>query len=401
MHYCPQCGARILAQARFCVECGQQLPAAGASTIERARPQDNVRTRVAAAELTTLWPFITIFGALAIFGVLMAVLILRQIPERDRLLASAPAATTETADSGQLPSNHPAVKLPKEAIAFIQETENKARARPNDLAAWDRLGDVALRAATIDSSYYPLASEAYAHVLSRDPDNLSALRGVGNIDFDQRKYDAAIAAYEHYLLRKPDDPDVRTDLGTMLLTSGSPDQAVLQYKRVLEAHPKFFEAMFNLGVAYQQIDPAQARAAFTQARKLAPDDQTRNRVDEMLASLSNGPGPVVTDSANGSKSPAVDEAPPTNFRAAVERTMRDLPIAGDKVQILQWASDTRVKVLMNHFPMDQMPPFALAKFTNDLKSGLERDKNQYKVSTPVTLEICDAASGRVMRSITE
>ena len=68
----------------------------------------------------------------------------------------------------------------------------------------ERLGDVSLRAADFDP-LLPEAAEAYAHVLKANPDNLDALRGIGNIDFDQRKFDEAIAAYEHYLARKPDD----------------------------------------------------------------------------------------------------------------------------------------------------------------------------------------------------
>ena len=63
---------------------------------------------------------------------------------------------------------------------------------------WNRLGTVALRASLFDQSYFRLASEAYGHVLELDPDNLEALRGIGNLNYDRQKYDQAIAAYEHY-----------------------------------------------------------------------------------------------------------------------------------------------------------------------------------------------------------
>jgi hypothetical protein len=56
---------------------------------------------------------------------------------------------------------------------------------------------------------------------------------------------------------------------------------------------------------------------------------------------------------------------------------------------------------MNNFPMDQMPPFAAAKFTADLKAGIDRAKGTYKIATPVEIDLCDAASGRVMQSVTE
>jgi tetratricopeptide (TPR) repeat protein len=309
-------------------------------------------------------------------------------------------------ESGQLPPDHPALHLSKEIVAFIKETEDNAHAHPDDSAAWERLGDVTLRAAAFDPSYYTTAAEAYSHVLKTSPDDLDALRGIGNIDFDQRKFDAAIAAYEHYLAQKPDDPDVRTDLGTMLLSSGAADQAVRQYQRVLESHPNFFEAAFNLGVAYENRSPADSRAAFARALKVAPDDRARSRVNQEVAALGGGNGAGMTGAASmGGTAPpgatAQAGSAPTDFRGAVEQAMHDLPIAGSKVQTVQWDSDSKARVLMNNFPMDQMPPFAAAKFIADLKAGIDRAKGTYKVVTPVQIDLCDATSGRVMQSVTE
>jgi tetratricopeptide (TPR) repeat protein len=351
-----------------------------------------------------LGPFAAVFGALVVFGTLIAYLVMRQLPARDRLLASAPPVQSASAapnENGQLPADHPNVKLPKDALDFIAQVENKARSNPNDLDAWNKLGDVTLRAAVFDPKYYQTATEAFSHVLKLDPDNLGALRGVGNLDFDQRKYDAAIAAYEHYLSRKPDEPDVRTDLATMYLSSNAADQAIQQYKRVLEAHPNFFEATFNLGIAYSQTgNPADARTYFQKALKLAPDDQARGRVNQMLASLSNPNSP--TDLAGGPPSAQANTgAQPANFRGQVEQVMRDLPIAGNKVQAVEWTSDTKARVIMDNFPMDQMPPFAAAKFIADLKSGIEQAKTAHHVTAPVQIDICDAGTGRIMKTVIE
>jgi len=85
----------------------------------------------------------------------------------------------------------------------------------------------------------------------------------------------------------------------------------------------------------------------------------------------------------------------------MERMLRDLPIAGPKVATVQWSSATRARVLMDNFPMDQMPPFAAAKFVSDLRTGIGDVKSAHDVRTPVEVDICDAASGRVMQSVTE
>src|SRR5579863_77414 len=405
MRFCPQCGCTLIPNARFCAECGTPLRA---ETTPRARGDKAGGAAVGsdAGASPTLAPFVAIFSALIVFGSLVSWLILRQLPARDALLAAAPPQVSVAAAEGdQLPANHPKVALPRDALSFIAEVESKARRQPRDLAAWDQLGDVTLRAAAFDPAYYAKAADAYAHVLKIDPENSDALRGIGNVDFDQGKPDAAIAAYEHYLTRKPDDPEVRTDMATMLLSSGAADAAIAQYKRVLEAHPNFFEANFNLGVAYGNSNNPAARAALEKALKLAPDDQARNRVNQMIASLGSASaagGPELADNAAASVSAAPDTQPsPTNFREAIEQTMRDLPVAGDKVQSVNWNSTSEARVLMNNFPMEQMPPFAAEKFIADLKAGVDRAKATYPVTVPVRIDICDAADGRVMQSITE
>ena len=85
----------------------------------------------------------------------------------------------------------------------------------------------------------------------------------------------------------------------------------------------------------------------------------------------------------------------------MEQMLRGLPIAGPKVNSVQWPAPHDARVLMDNFPMDQMPPFAAAKFLGDLKSGIDNVKTSHKVTSPVQVDICDAATGRVMQSMTE
>lgn len=438
--FCPQCGAGLLPGAKFCAECGDNLanyaanlppapvapatvpvapvavpiapvqaPAARGAGIASA-PDNSAAADPAGAN--SIMPFAAVFVGILAVGTVVAILIMRQLPARNRLLASAPpsaASGVTTAGGEQFPPGHPQVQLPKEALDFIAKLQTKADAQPKDLAVWDQLGDVLLRAAAFDPSYYPSATAAYAHVLKADPENLDALRGAGNIDFDQRKFDEAIAAYEHYLSRKPDDPDVRTDLGTMYLSTGNADQAVIQYRKVLALHPQFFEAYFNLGVAYGQMNRmADAKSTFAAALKIAPDQDARDRVNQMVASLNGAgaesgvaPAGAVAVGVSGSSQPTAVAGTPATFQGAMEQMLRNLPIAGPKVQAVRWSSPTAARVLMDNFPMDQMPPFAAHKFLADLKAGIDQVKSSHQISAPVEVNICDAASGRVMQSVTE
>ncbi len=408
MRFCPQCGAPVIAGAKFCVECGTPLstsaaPAESAAGAASAAPAAPAAPRISRA-------FAVVFGSILVIGLAASALILRKLPQRQRELASAAA---RGGAPGNLPPGHPQlVKLPDEARKFIADLQAKAEAAPKDVAAWNRLGDVAERAAMFDQSYYGPAERAYAHVLKLDPDNLDALRGVGNVDYDRHHYDEAIAAYEHYLDRKPDDPRVRTDLGTMYLSSGSTDLATVEYKKVIAKNPKFFEAYFNLGVAYaEQEDKPAARSYFLKARELAPDDRTRGEIDQMLASVGGAGGEAAVASegagassgagapgAGGAAEAAVGSS--ATFQGAFEQMVRALPIAGSKVHAVQWTGASRARMLMDNFPMDQMPPFAATRFLDDLKSGTRDVMNDHHVRGPVTVEIADAASNRVMRSVT-
>ncbi len=378
MNFCPECGSAVQPGARFCVNCGQQL---SATAPERAP------TRISRA-------FAAVFLGVVVAGLAVAVVLVQR--HRSETARQQSAQTSEN-----LPPGHPRIELPAKARDFINKLQAQAKSQPRDVALWDRLGTVALRAAYFDPSYYPMASEAYAHVLEIDPENLEALRGIGNLNYDRQKYDEAIAAYEHYLKHKPDDPDVQTDLGTMYLYTGNADQAISRYRKALSLKPDFFDAYFNMGVAYGALnDAAQARSALGQALKLAPDQQTKSKVNELLANLGAAPPGAGGAVANASAGQTAPSAPANSFQGQIESVVRGLPFAGPKVQSVRWDAKNKATVLMNDFPMDAMPPFARRKFLDDLGSGIADAKKQYHFQGPFELQIADASSGQVMETVT-
>jgi tetratricopeptide (TPR) repeat protein len=423
-----------MAAAKFCIECGRPLGGAAPSAGSGGGGGRRAMMESANQTLRNLpltWAFAGVFVFITIVGLGLAAWIHYTTPEAVRArvaggegegagasnIAPATNAMTGTAGGnapGQLPTGHPKIELPTEARSYIDKLEKDAKSKPQDIEAWNKLGTVSMRAAMFDDIYYAKAEDAYAHALKLDPDNLEALRGIGDIDYDHNKYDEAVAAYEHYLKKKPDDPEVRTDLGTMYLYTGNADQALVQYKKALQSKPDFFQAYYNMGVAYAEGNKqAEAREALGKALTLAPDDNARTQVKQLIAKVSGTGGGAETASAATGAAPPAGGAPaaassasapaaaPATFHGEVEQVMRNLPFAGPKVGSLQWAGDLKGKVLMNSFPMDQMPPFAKAKFLGDIKSGIETAKKDHKVTGKVTLDIVDGASGKVMDSITE
>jgi tetratricopeptide (TPR) repeat protein len=403
MRFCPQCGAPLMAGAKFCVECGRPLDkaAVAAGPSEPSGAEQSVRMMPLTAA------FVGVFIGITVVGLGAAAWIMLRPPDIVRSnAATAPPPSAQASNqsanasggAGELPAGHPKVELPTEARSFIDKVEKDAESKPNDVAAWNRYGAVAMRAAMFDASYYSKAEDAYAHVLKLQPDNLDALRGIGDIDYDHQKYDQAVAAYEHFLKLKPDDPEVRTDLGTMYLYTGNADQAIVQYRRVATEKPNFFQAYFNMGIAYaQENKQSDATASLNTALKLAPDDNTKSQVRELLAKINGAPAPA----PGGASAAAASSSPPGSFHGAIEQMVRGLPIAGPKVGSVQWASDTKARVMFDNFPMDQMPPFAKDKFMSDLKAGIDSAKKSHNVSGPVEVDLVDGSTGNVMQSVTE
>ena len=58
---------------------------------------------------------------------------------------------------------------------------------------------------------------------------------------------------------------------------------------MLAEDEKFYQAQFNLGIAYaQKGDATKALASFARARELAPDDATRQQIDAMAERTTSG-----------------------------------------------------------------------------------------------------------------
>jgi cytochrome c-type biogenesis protein CcmH/NrfG len=477
MRFCPHCGAPLLAGAKFCVECGRALDVSASGAGESGTP----RGIAPGGRNTITTAFVLVFVTITLVGLGVAAWIMMKTPEvvREQIANAPPPAVAPGAEAsgsgpgttpnaapdqnvtanpaaggsqnGGMPPGHPTIELPTEARSFVDKIERDAIAKPKDVTAWNKFGAVAMRAAMFDQSYYGKAEEAYGHVLKLEPDNLDALRGIGDIDYDKQHYDEAVAAYEHYLKKKPDDPEVRTDLGTMYLYTGNADQAVVQYKKAVASKPGFFQAYYNMGIAYAQMNkPTDAAATLNKALTLAPDDTARDQVKTLIAKLSgapaagaaaagapkasasmhaaaaatpaaakisttpaaaiaakspaaaSSPAPSPAMAAKSSASPAAVKSPSEDdFHDAVETMVRGLPIAGPKVTTVEWPDKLKAKVFMDHFPMDEMPPFAKTKFLTDLKAGIDSAKKDNNVSSPVEVNIVDGASGNVMETITE
>jgi len=308
---------------------------------------------------------------------------------------SSPGTSGQASTGGSaLPQNHPEITLPEEAKKILADLVDKANAAPQDVKAWKTLAEAQARAARLDSSYRSAALSSYRHVLELDPKDLDALRGVGNVYYDFEEFDKAIDYYQQYLALNPDDPNVRTDIGTMYLYSNNADRAIAEYQAVIAKRPDFFQAYFNLGIAYQEKgDTRQARELLVKAKSLTTDKAIQERIDQVLAQFSGG-SPASASTPTPSPSPT----PPTN--APLSPLFRSHDIMGPRLNRIEWLATTKARVLFQNFPMSAMPPEMRARFLEKLRTQISEAKSANHINDPISIELLDTETNQVMDTLT-
>jgi cytochrome c-type biogenesis protein CcmH/NrfG len=369
--FCAQCGASLLRDARFCTACGASVGAAP-------------WRRLLADALPRLAPGLVLATVIGL-GAITVGLGARWAPP--------PNVPPPRGQAPGMPPGHPPVEIPPEVRKAIEKLAANAEANPDDREAWRQLGFVQYRAGQVDPSYLDAAVATYTHLLAGDPNDPDALRALGNIAYDRDDPQTAIDFFRRYLAQKPDDLGVQTDLATMLLATHQIDAALQMYRAVLQADPTFFQAQFNLALAYRATgDQAQALAALRRAHDIAPDANARNRVESVLAQVSGTP---VASAATPGTSVA------GNLRSEVEAVFRAHPIVGPRVDRIDWPAATELRVVVREFPMEAMPQPVRETFIRRIRGGLGASKTRHGVTDSLRVELVDAGSGQVMEVITE
>jgi tetratricopeptide (TPR) repeat protein len=407
--FCTQCGSGFVEAARFCTGCGApRLDVGAAATAARpAAPQGPAAVSVPGdpSPLNRYAPLLVVLAvAVLVLGtVLLGLLSPKKAPEivqRQGAAAPGQPAPGELPPGAEMPQDHPPLSIPEQVKQAIADLEKKAEANPQDLQTWTHLSEVLYRAGQIEGSYFDGARRAFEHILGIEPENLEAVRGLGNIAFEQNATDVAIGHYKKYLEKKPDDLSVRTDLGTMYLSANNVEEAVRTYDGVLKEEPTFFQAQFNLAIAYRTAGQDEAAlAALRKAREFAPDDDTRNQIDQLLA---RADGSAAAAAAPQGQAPAA--AAPAgggDFRSSVETIFRTHSILASKVQRFDWKDDTNLTAVLTGFPMTQMPPDMRNMFLTRMKERIAAAKKERGVEATVTIDLVDFESGEKMDSIVE
>ena len=348
LKFCALCGAKRAPGASFCGNCGRRLAGRspwGAGLFRRG----------------TFW-----IAVIAVTSLLLIWFSLGPAPEKqDANLAVGSNGSANTVEDSRRQA------LERAAVG-------------GSAGALMDLVDYYLQQSSTDPTLKSKAAHSLHLFLERFPDHPYALRLLGNIYFDLKMAKLAQQTYQRYLDQYPKDVNVRTDFGTVLLAQGKVDAAIDTYLQAIQEVPDFYNALFNLSIAYDRKgDPVQSGIYRQQAKAV---EQTKGRV--MPPQLDLPRLPASGDDVAG-KSGSYPGGNGDSAKGELERFFRTHPIIAPKIEEYQ-VTGTTALLLLRNFPMESMPEAMRQSLEAKLLVALEQDKQL------TNLELRDATDGRLL-----
>jgi tetratricopeptide repeat protein len=128
--------------------------------------------------------------------------------------------------------------------------------------------------------------QGYKAALAKNPKDLDATIGLGNLEFDSGQWDHAIDYYTRALSIDPKNADVRVDRAIAYHASGKNDVAVKELRQVTRERPDHKNAWLNLGVVSHELgDRAGALRAWQRYLELDPQGEHAASVRQEIESL--------------------------------------------------------------------------------------------------------------------
>lgn len=255
---CPRCGERLPEGYYRCDACGAYLvpvPAGGAAHPDRGVPRSSskgFRPRAGGSSLTgTAWALLLV--GLVLGGAIGYALHGAVGPRMEDGAPSGPsdiiAGNTGAGMGGAATPGSPA-QMPAEITAQVQR---------------------------------------YRQILARDPSNLEANIGMGNLLFDSGQWERAVHHYAKALEKNPKNGDVRVDMAIAQHNLGQNALAVTELTRVTRELPEHRNAWLNLGVVSATVgDNATAIKAWERYLVLEPNGSHSAAIKEELSRLKQG-----------------------------------------------------------------------------------------------------------------
>ena len=123
--------------------------------------------------------------------------------------------------------------------------------------------------------------------LEKDPNDLEALVGLANMNFDIGRFDMAVEHYQRAVAIDPTNPNVITDMGIALRRLSRFDDAVQAFRMASSLDPGHWQSRLNLGIVLMvdKRDDRGALAAFEEYLALGLNLQNRGEVEQEVKRL--------------------------------------------------------------------------------------------------------------------
>ncbi|MGH7681547.1 MAG: tetratricopeptide repeat protein, partial [Candidatus Eiseniibacteriota bacterium] len=128
--------------------------------------------------------------------------------------------------------------------------------------------------------------QQYRAALAKDPNDVDANIGFGNLLFDSSQWEKAVDHYGRALAKNPRNADVRVDRAIALHNLDRNDEAKVELERVTREQPTHRNGWLNLGVVDATIgDRPGAIAAWEQYLKLDPNGEHAEAIRAQIQEL--------------------------------------------------------------------------------------------------------------------
>jgi len=99
---------------------------------------------------------------------------------------------------------------------------------------------------------YKTAEKYLQNVLRLKPDDIDAMKGLGQLAYQSKDDDQAVHYYSKALSINPSDPEIYNKLGVVFFSKDMLEQAREKFETAVRLNPQFDEAYYNLGLAYSK-----------------------------------------------------------------------------------------------------------------------------------------------------
>ncbi len=141
-------------------------------------------------------------------------------------------------------------------------------------------------AGLVEEGNYMEAEKKYIDVISIDPRNFEAYKGLGEVYLQQQDYVHARASLSHALKIKPDEPEVHADVAEAFRELGRVNLALKSIEKAIELggnNPKYLDVQTDLAILAG--DKYLAEKTLGILREVNPENQKINEFEERVLQM--------------------------------------------------------------------------------------------------------------------